>query len=93
MSKFKVTPKPTVNEQALENFSAGADQYAGKSQPAATVAEKPEKPTETFLLRLTPTQMTLLNLVYERTNVKSKQKLVESILMPALEEMAKNLAS
>ena len=50
-------------------------------------APKPvdEKAILGFNLRLTPSQMELINWVFERSTHKSKQKLIESILFPELE--------
>ncbi len=89
-SKFKVqtSPKPRVDERALAAFSAGAETHSAAPAPAASPAtpdrKRAERATESFLLRLTPSQMETLNFVFERSTVKSKQKLVESILIPEL---------
>ena len=97
-SKFKVqtSPKPRVDERALAAFSAGANTHSAAPVPAASPVapsvvagrKRPERATESFLLRLTPSQMETLNFVFERSTVKSKQKLVESILIPELVRQA-----
>lgn len=90
MSRFRTPPKKTdVDENALSAFSAGANSHgvAAFSEPT----KSGERQTETFLLRLTPYQKNMLDFVYENTNTKSKQKLIESILLPVLEAMEKDL--
>lgn len=88
MNKFKVLTKKTVDERALAAFSDAADTHS--IEPAGVKKTK-ERATESFLLRLTPSQVLMFDYVFQNTNVKSKQKLVESILIPALEEMQKKL--
>jgi hypothetical protein len=81
-SRFKVSAPKPVDEKALAAFAAGADSRA----PAVAVAPgADEKATLGFNLRLTPSQMELINWVFERSTHKSKQKLIESILFPELE--------
>ena len=92
-SRFKVNaPKPPVNEQALAAFAAGADSRAsGSPHAVAAVPTTDEKSTFGFNLRLTPSQMELINWVFERSTHKSKQKLIESILFPELERRRREL--
>ena len=93
-SKFKVqtSPKPRVDERALAAFSAGAETHSAApisaDSPVAPSVVTGRKRSESFLLRLTPSQMETLNFVFERSTVKSKQKLVESILIPELVRQA-----
>jgi hypothetical protein len=88
MNKFKVATKKAVDEQALAAFSDAAETHS--IEPVATLKTK-ERATESFLLRLTPSQVKMLDYVFQNTNVKSKQKLVESILIPELEAMQRRL--
>ena len=76
--------KPSEGEQPAVAALARAPIAPG--QQART--ERAEKATESFLLRLTPSQMETLDFVFQETNVKSRQKLVESILIPELERRA-----
>jgi hypothetical protein len=86
MSKFKIESRPTVDENALHAFAEAADNRS------MSYADQPkEKATEAFLLRLTPTQARMLDAVFQQSTIKSKQKLVTSILMPNLEEQFNNL--
>jgi hypothetical protein len=73
-----------VDEAALAAFSAGAETRSTE----VPVTSKRERATESVLLRLTPTQIELINFVFEHTNIKSRQKLIESILLPELERRA-----
>lgn len=88
MNKFKVATKKAVDEQALAAFSDAAEAHS--TEPVAPLKTK-ERATESFLLRLTPNQVQMLDYVFQNTNVKSKQKLVESILIPELEAMQRRL--
>ena len=87
-SRFKVTAPKPVDEKALAAFAAGADSRA-PAVAAAPAAD--EKATLGFNLRLTPSQMELINYVFERSTHKSKQKLIESILFPELERRREEL--
>ena len=88
MNRFKVATKKTVDEQALSAFSDAAEAHS--IEPVPSLKTK-ERATESFLLRLTPSQVKMLDYVFQNTNVKSKQKLVESILIPELEAMQRQL--
>ena len=92
-SRFKVNAqKPPVNEQALAAFAAGADSRSpGSPHVAVAVPSADEKATLGFNLRLTASQMELINWVFERSTHKSKQKLIESILFPELERRRQEL--
>ena len=83
MNKFKVMTKKT-----LAAFSDAAEAHS--IEPVVDHQAK-ERATESFLLRLTPSQVKMLDYVFQNTNVKSKQKLVESVLIPELEAMQRTL--
>lgn len=91
MNKFKVVTKKAVDERALAEFSEAADAHS--IDPAGGSSKTKERATESFLIRLTPSQVLMFDYVFLNTNVKSKQKLLESILIPALEEMQEELKS
>lgn len=92
MSGFKVTPtKKPVNPDALAAFSAGADVHLPLAAPQAVPATAPEKQTESILFRLTKSQLDEFNFVYENTNVKSKQKLLEVVILPEIRRRAEAL--
>ncbi|TCP10654.1 hypothetical protein EV683_1202 [Crenobacter luteus] len=92
-----------VDPEALTRFTAGAD--AHEQEPAAaTPAEQvplkiipvPEydqgsKLSEAVLFRCTPAVFQELDFVFKHSTAKSKQKLLESILLPRLKEMAKEI--
>lgn len=54
---------------------------------AAPVPAEPEPQNRNLALRLTQSQMDLINDVYENSTYKSKQKMIEAILFPELERM------
>ncbi|WP_198155106.1 hypothetical protein [Candidatus Burkholderia verschuerenii] len=44
-----------------------------------------------MLWRVSPSTLALYNFVFENTNVKSKQKLLDAILLPELERRAEEI--
>ena len=84
--------KPTklqVDEGALRSFAAAADEHSTEPPvSAAAVPTQEGKPTESILFRCTKATMDEFNFVYENTNVKSKQKLLDSIILPELRRRA-----
>ncbi len=99
MSAFKVQVKKPINPDAMAAFIAGADVH----EPIASVIKESvelvqptpalatDRQTESLLFRLTKTDLDEFNFVFENTNVKSKQKLLESIILPEIARRAKEL--
>ena len=100
MSKFNVTPRKLVDPAKLAAFTAGAEIH----QPAIEISEQvappaqpskespgTERQTESLLFRLTKADLDEFNFVFDNTNVKSKQKMLESIILPELRRRAKEL--
>jgi hypothetical protein len=82
-----VAPRPVAPTKQTEP-------PASKPSPAkrATSNASPEaRLTEQLLYRLTPAEKAEIQFVYENTNVKSQQKLLESIIQPAIKKMADKL--
>lgn len=88
MSAFKVNPtKKPVDPQALAAFTAGAEVHQPTARPPSSTAPSPadgERQTESILFRLTKAQLADFNFVFENTNIKSKQKLLEAIILPEI---------
>ncbi|MBN3005565.1 hypothetical protein JW897_17675 [Chromobacterium alkanivorans] len=92
-----------VDPEALARFTAGADAHEtapAADAPAADVPLKiisaPEydqggKLSEGVLFRCTPAVFQELDFVFKHSTAKSKQKLLESILLPRLKEMAREI--
>jgi type II secretory pathway component GspD/PulD (secretin) len=99
MSKFKISTKKEADPAALAAFAAGAETHEPLAQPdkvlttAAPITPKTDKKTESLLFRLTPTDLQQFNYVFENTNVKSKQLLLESLILPELARRASELKS
>ncbi|WP_157643321.1 hypothetical protein [Burkholderia ubonensis] len=83
------TPAPTPVIAASAPPAAVERRVAApKSKAPAEVAEKA---SESVLWRVTPSTLDLYNFVFENTNVKSKQKLLDLILIPELERRAEEI--
>ncbi|MDF2792549.1 MAG: hypothetical protein K0S85_302 [Pseudomonas orientalis] len=95
---FDVKPKrPPVDPDALAAFAEGADTHTtAPVAPAAAPIGKVEqegKLTESMLFRCSKATYDDFAFVYENTNVKSKQKLLESILLPEIQRRAAEIRS
>ncbi|MGI0120320.1 hypothetical protein [Zooshikella sp. RANM57] len=89
----------TFTEEERKAFISGKKikkdpESAKKVEPVAE-PEKPknehdpdEKPTEQFLLRLNKYQLQLLEDAFDNSKHRSKQKLIQSILLPELHKLA-----
>lgn len=64
---------------------------APSTSAAASAAEVGSRLSEQVLWRVTPETQQLFNFVFENTNVKSKQKLIDAIMLPELERRAAEL--
>ncbi|HYD81871.1 MAG TPA: hypothetical protein VEC06_18880 [Paucimonas sp.] len=92
MSGFKVPmSRKHVDQGALAAFSAGADDHSAEAS-LPPVAPKDQagigRATESLLFRLTKVDLEEFNFVFENTNVKSKQKLLEAIILPEIRRRA-----
>lgn len=96
---FDVKPKkPPVDPAALAAFAEGADTHTTAPVAPAVAApigrvEQEGKLTESMLFRCSKKTADEFAFVYENTNVKSKQKLLESILLPEIERRAAEIRS
>lgn len=91
---FDVKPKkPQVDADALARFAEGADTHTTAPVSPSVAApigrvEQEGKLTESMLFRCSKATSDEIAFVYEHTNVKSKQKLLEAILLPEIRRMA-----
>lgn len=96
---FDVKPKrPPVDPEALAAFAEGADTHTTAPVAPAAAApigkvEQEGKLTESMLFRCSKATSDEFAFVYENTNVKSKQKLLESILLPEIQRRAAEIRS
>lgn len=96
---FDVKPKkPPVDPDALAKFAEGADTHTTAPVAPALAApigrvEQEGKLTESMLFRCSKLTADEFAFVYENTNVKSKQKLLESILLPEIQRRAAEIRS
>ncbi|WP_143066200.1 hypothetical protein [Burkholderia cepacia] len=80
-------PAPVVAASAAP---AAVERHVAAPQPKAPV-EVAEKASESVLWRVSPSTLALYNFVFENTNVKSKQKLLDLIVIPELERRAEEI--
>ncbi|MEX3960143.1 hypothetical protein [Trinickia sp. EG282A] len=88
-------PAPAATPAPLP-VAAGTTAPATVERSVAAVQPKPpadaaEKASEQVLWRVSPSTLALYNFVFENTNVKSKQKLLDAILLPELERRAEEI--
>ncbi|MEO6825104.1 MAG: hypothetical protein ABI167_10365 [Nitrosospira sp.] len=89
MSAFKVIPKKKpVDPNVLAAFSAGAEAHQSIAVPIIEPLKTQERQTESLLFRLTKSDLDEFNFVFENTNVKSKQKLLEAIILEEIHHRA-----
>lgn len=85
--------RPKVSSDEIKLFAKGANNESESIDQQLSLPQ-PEivgKPTETILFRCTKQDFDQITLVFERVNVKSRQKLIESILLPEIRRIAKLL--
>ncbi|MDC7707742.1 hypothetical protein [Vogesella indigofera] len=92
-----------VDPAAVASFIAGADAHetapaagAGIEEPQFKILPVPEydqggKLSESFLFYCTPAVFQELSFVLKHSTAKSRQKLIEAILLPQLKAMAKEI--
>ncbi len=83
------TPAPPPVATAT-TVSAAVERSVAAVQPKPA-SEAAEKASEQVLWRVSPSTLALYNFVFENTNVKSKQKLLDAILLPELERRAEEI--
>jgi hypothetical protein len=82
---------PPVDPDALREFAAGAKEHRTEQPPPPWEAFDPEAiPKHNASVRLNDYQLAMLRFVAERTDV-SQQKVLNRILIPAIEEQATKL--
>lgn len=95
---------PRVDQTAVASFIAGADAHEAAPAAGTSIEEQslkilsvPEydqgggKLSEAVLFRCTPAVFQEIDFVFKNSTAKSKQKLLESILLPQLKAMAKEI--
>jgi hypothetical protein len=89
MSRFSLpteTNEPKVDPDALREFAAGAKERRTKQEPPPWAAFDPEAlPKYSVSIRLNDYHMAMLRHLAEEED-RSQQKILRSILLPALEE-------
>lgn len=88
-------PAPTTTPApppvaAATTAPATVERSVAAAQPKPP-ADAAEKASEQVLWRVSPSTLALYNFVFENTNVKSKQKLLDAILLPELERRAEEI--
>jgi hypothetical protein len=83
------TPAP-LPVAAATTAPAAVERSVAAVQPKLP-ADAAEKASEQVLWRVSPSTLALYNFVFENTNVKSKQKLLDAILLPELERRAEEI--
>ncbi len=83
------------NHQPVADLAAPAAQLS-KEPVTLSAAPMPAAPaaarqSESLLFRLTKSELDDFNFVYENTNIKSKQKLLELLILPEIARRAKEI--
>lgn len=100
MSKFKLptrsaAPTATAPAPDAQAFVAGADPApappAGGHIVRVAEVDMGGRLSESLLLRLSPQVMADLDEVFARSSARSRQKLIEALLVPRLRQIAKAL--
>ncbi len=83
--------EPQVDPDALQEFAAGAKEYRTKQEPPPWEKFDPEEPPKyNVSVRLNDYHMAMLRYLASLED-RSQQKILRSILLPAIEEKADNL--
>ncbi|MBU2708790.1 hypothetical protein KCM76_22545 [Zooshikella marina] len=75
--------KPKSNPEPIKKVEPVVEPAKPKNEH-----DPDEKPTEQFLLRLNKYQLQLLEDAFDNSKHRSKQKLIQSILLPELHKLA-----
>lgn len=92
VAPVEATPSASVAPEAVTARSAPVKAVRAGPPSVAPIRAAGELANRNLSLRLTDAQMELIDTVYASCTYKLKQKLVESILFPALVEMQKKLS-
>lgn len=96
MSRFnlptaKVQEEPKIDPDALREFAAGAKEHSTAKKPPPWDAHDPDEvPKHNVSVRLNDYQLAMLRYIAQQTDV-SQQKVLNRILIPAIEEKARTL--
>jgi hypothetical protein len=83
--------EPKVDPDALRAFAAGAKEHRTDQQPPPWEQHVPDEiPRHNVSVRLNDYQLEMLRYVAKRSDM-SQQKVLNRILLPAIEEQAKEL--
>lgn len=100
LAAFAKGADTVIEHQAPTSATAPAPAARKKAAPAkvtpvsaAPIRQPGEPANRNLSLRLTDAQMELIDEVYAGSTAKSKQKMLEAILFPALEKMRKDMQS
>jgi len=95
MSRFSLPAQkdePKVDPDALREFAAGAKEHRTKQEPPPWESHDPKAlPRHNVSVRLNDYQLAMLRYLAQKGDV-SQQKGLNRILIPAIEEQAKELA-
>lgn len=92
------SPKKRIDQDAIKAFAEASERPREPLQPIQTHTLTPweglrnEKPTETFLLRLTEKEAAMLGFIAENSK-DSRQQFVRRVLIPAIESKAIELTN
>lgn len=93
VGKPVVEELPPVDPNALREFAAGAKEHRTEQRPPPWEAHDPVAiPKYNVSVRLNDYHLTMLRFLSEQSDV-SQQKILNRILIPALEQQAKALAA
>lgn len=98
MSRFRLPNAepdlpPPVDPDAIREFAAGAKEHRTESLPLPWESHDPNAvPKHNVSVRLNDYQLAMLRYLAEHSDV-SQQKVLNRILIPALEQKAKDLAA
>jgi hypothetical protein len=83
--------EPTVDPDALRAFAAGAKEHSTKKEPPPWESHDPDAmPRHNVSVRLNDYQLAMVRYLAECRDI-SQQKVLNRILIPAIEEQAKEL--
>ncbi|GGY03932.1 hypothetical protein [Paludibacterium paludis] len=104
-NKFrKALARPEVDPAQLAKFVGNSSDQVDVPTPAGTGQEEPSygyvslpeqeqggKLTDSVLFRCTPAVLAELDFVFKHCTAKSRQKMLESIILPQINELAKKI--
>jgi len=104
-NKFrKAIDRPPVDPAKLAQFVGSSSDQGEVSAPAGAAQEEPSfgyvslpeqeqggKLTDSVLFRCTPAVLAELDFVFKHCTAKSRQKMLESIILPQINELARKI--